>query len=255
MKSGSLLEKYVIIFLVNEDLRLEVQKKINKYVPISRQSWPDTFSGALNFLSTYDTDLFICDSAYATHRTAQQFGILISRYRHTRVFILCNPEPGGTNGENDVPSWLAKHERVHLCNDPERLGEVLDRMERPNRPPAGPPPACDARDRSWEIPAARPAPDQITRLTPRQTQILYGLAGGLTNKEIGRNLGIQETTVKVQLKLMYRVLRVANRTQAAILLAQKDLEAEGQAQAPIPRVPRFPLSNLIDNTANARRAG
>lgn len=58
------------------------------------------------------------------------------------------------------------------------------------------------------------------RLTPRQYEILMALKNGESNKEIGRRLGILESTVKAQLKAIYRHLRVSNRTQAAILAAK-----------------------------------
>ena len=58
------------------------------------------------------------------------------------------------------------------------------------------------------------------RLTTRQTEILMALKDGASNKEIARNLGILESTVKVHLKTIYRQLRVKNRTQAAIVSAQ-----------------------------------
>jgi DNA-binding NarL/FixJ family response regulator len=38
----------------------------------------------------------------------------------------------------------------------------------------------------------------------------------LTNKEIARQMGILEATVKVQLKAIFRALGVCNRTQAAL---------------------------------------
>ncbi|MBE0530950.1 MAG: response regulator transcription factor [Rhodospirillales bacterium] len=54
-------------------------------------------------------------------------------------------------------------------------------------------------------------------LTPRQREILMALKKGQSNKEIGRQLGIPEGTVKVHLKAIYRQLGVNNRTQAAII--------------------------------------
>lgn len=57
-------------------------------------------------------------------------------------------------------------------------------------------------------------------LTPRQYEILMALKSGQSNKEIGRCMGILESTVKAQLKSIYRHLRVSNRTQAAIVAAR-----------------------------------
>lgn len=54
-----------------------------------------------------------------------------------------------------------------------------------------------------------------SRLTARQFEILMALRDGATNKEIGRTLGIYESTVKAHLKSACRRLQVKNRTQAA----------------------------------------
>jgi two-component system nitrate/nitrite response regulator NarL len=58
--------------------------------------------------------------------------------------------------------------------------------------------------------------DQL-RLTERQRQIVRELAEGITNKEIGRRLGLAEGTVKVQLNRIYRKLGIANRTTLALM--------------------------------------
>ncbi len=54
-------------------------------------------------------------------------------------------------------------------------------------------------------------------LTRREQQIVQVLAEGITNKEIGRRLGLTEGTVKVHLHRIYRKLGIANRTVLAVL--------------------------------------
>ncbi len=63
--------------------------------------------------------------------------------------------------------------------------------------------------------AERICPKQC--LTGRQYEILLAMKDGASNKEIARTMGIAESTVKVQLKLLYRRLGVRNRTQAAMI--------------------------------------
>lgn len=53
-------------------------------------------------------------------------------------------------------------------------------------------------------------------LSPQESHILQGLTGGLSNKMIGRQFGIAESTVKVHVKNILRRIGVTNRTQAAI---------------------------------------
>ncbi len=54
-------------------------------------------------------------------------------------------------------------------------------------------------------------------LTPRETDVLRGISEGKSNKEIARDLDIQEVTVKLHLKTLSRKLGARNRTHAAML--------------------------------------
>ncbi|EAQ26609.1 response regulator transcription factor [Roseovarius sp. 217] len=54
-------------------------------------------------------------------------------------------------------------------------------------------------------------------LTPRETDVLVGVLDGKSNKEIARDLDIQEVTVKLHLKTLSRKLGAKNRTQAAMI--------------------------------------
>ncbi|WP_294607715.1 response regulator transcription factor [Roseovarius sp.] len=58
--------------------------------------------------------------------------------------------------------------------------------------------------------------DQVS-LTPRESDVLVGISEGKSNKEIARDLDIQEVTVKLHLKTMSRKLKAKNRTHAAML--------------------------------------
>jgi DNA-binding NarL/FixJ family response regulator len=60
-------------------------------------------------------------------------------------------------------------------------------------------------------------------LTPRETETLEQLTLGLSNKEIARNLGIQEVTVKLHVKTLLAKLGAKNRTQAALIAKEKFL--------------------------------
>jgi DNA-binding NarL/FixJ family response regulator len=53
-------------------------------------------------------------------------------------------------------------------------------------------------------------------LTPREREVLAGLAQGKPNKEIARELGIAEQTVKAMVSQVLLKLGVRNRTEAAI---------------------------------------
>ncbi len=55
------------------------------------------------------------------------------------------------------------------------------------------------------------------RLGPKQLEVLRALADGRTNKDIARQLMMEEATVKMHVRSIMRRLGVANRTQAALL--------------------------------------
>ena len=58
-------------------------------------------------------------------------------------------------------------------------------------------------------------------LSTREKQTLHGLCEGLSNKEIAREMDLQEVTVKLHVKNILAKLGVKNRTQAA-LFAQSE---------------------------------
>jgi len=59
------------------------------------------------------------------------------------------------------------------------------------------------------------APDAPT-LTPRQEQVLRCICSGLSNKQIARQLDLQEATVKMHVKMIYAKFGVNSRTQAIV---------------------------------------
>jgi two-component system nitrate/nitrite response regulator NarL len=53
--------------------------------------------------------------------------------------------------------------------------------------------------------------------TPREYEVLVRLARGASNKEIARELGLQEVTVKLHLTRIFAKMGVRNRSQAAVM--------------------------------------
>lgn len=75
--------------------------------------------------------------------------------------------------------------------------------------------------------AASPAPGSpvspLSTLSPRELDILRGIARGASNKEIGRDLGIAETTVKIHVQHVLRKLDVSSRVHAAVIATENGL--------------------------------
>ena len=184
-------------------------------------------SEALRILNNNEVDVFVCDQPLLNLQTSQTFRILLSRYPATHLLFL------SSDSAECGQTCLESHDRVHFVDGAENILGALHGLGicRERR----------AHVRSERTEMTDPRPDvskadmvELKRLTPRQNEIMQGLSCGLSNKEIARKLGIQETTVKVQLKLIYRALQVSNRTQAAVLLARKQEPAERRAPPPKP---------------------
>ena len=71
--------------------------------------------------------------------------------------------------------------------------------------------------RSREPSGSSPA-DPLSQLSRREEQILHLVAQGLSNKEVGLRLDLQEKTVKHHMTRILGKLQVRNRTEAALLL-------------------------------------
>lgn len=61
------------------------------------------------------------------------------------------------------------------------------------------------------------------QLTARELDVLKRLCRGLANKEIARELDLQEVTVKLHIKTLYRKIAAKNRTHAAMIAKEAGL--------------------------------
>ncbi len=68
-----------------------------------------------------------------------------------------------------------------------------------------------------------PPASKLALLSPREQEILRGIARGASNKAIARELGIAETTVKIHVQHVLRKLEVASRVQAAVIATEHGL--------------------------------
>lgn len=71
-----------------------------------------------------------------------------------------------------------------------------------------------------EAKAPNPLAEKLSR---RELQVLEGLSKGKSNKEIARDLDLQEPTIKLHVKTLYRKIGAGNRTQAALIARDEGL--------------------------------
>ncbi len=64
------------------------------------------------------------------------------------------------------------------------------------------------------------AAEKLAQLSPQEHRVVALLASGLTNKEIGDQLGLTEKTVKNYLATIFSKLNITRRTQAAALFVE-----------------------------------
>ena len=72
-------------------------------------------------------------------------------------------------------------------------------------------------------PAVSAVEAAIASLSPRERDILRGIARGASNKEIARENGIVETTVKIHVQHILRKLDVSSRVHAAVIASEHGL--------------------------------
>lgn len=87
----------------------------------------------------------------------------------------------------------------HSVVDPSMAGQILNLL----------------RHKGTQSPA-----DRLAALSAQERRVVALLASGLTNKEIGDQLGLTEKTVKNYLATIFSKLNITRRTQAAALYAE-----------------------------------
>lgn len=79
------------------------------------------------------------------------------------------------------------------------------------------------------------AENPLRSLTRRQRDTLALVMEGQSNKEIARNLGLLESTVKAHVKVILHKLKAANRTQAAMIATELGWPRDPNASGPAPQ--------------------
>jgi DNA-binding NarL/FixJ family response regulator len=133
---------------------------------------------------------------------------IIARYRDARFVVLTTYE-----GDEDIHQALEAGARSYIIKGMphDALVSALRRVYSGGR--FLPPPVSHA------LSSRTPNSD----LSPREREVLNLIVKGRNNKEIARELGITEATVKCHVGVILSRLNVSDRTQAAIAALQRGL--------------------------------
>ena len=111
-----------------------------------------------------------------------------------------------------VSGAIQRVARGAFCCSPRTTAQVVSGLVAP---------AAKRRLTALSMPEYKRLPEQSTsrsRLTPRETQILFDLERGASNKEIARRLGISVSTVKNHIHHLLDKLSVSRRQEAGALV-------------------------------------
>ena len=125
----------------------------------------------------------------------------------------------------DDPTHIARAASIG-CNEFVRKSEPLEKLFRTIRWVAkGAKPPDGSLIAATQSSLRRPklAGDQDVPLTNREIQVLRHISLGLSNREIGKSLGISVETVKDHVQNILRKLVVNDRTQAAVWAVKRNL--------------------------------
>ena len=122
-----------------------------------------------------------------------------------------------SSDERDLVTSLRSGARGYLLKDmePERLVDALAAVVDGETVVAPEMTSVLARVvKGGEVEPVRP--DRFSSLTPRELEVLRHLAEGRSNKEIARELGITDGTVKLHVRSILGKLEVRSRVEAAV---------------------------------------
>jgi two-component system nitrate/nitrite response regulator NarL len=63
----------------------------------------------------------------------------------------------------------------------------------------------------------------VSTLTNREMEVLRGVARGLSNKQIGRELDLAEVTIKLHLRAIFRKIGAHTRAEAAVIATKANI--------------------------------
>ncbi|TVQ36296.1 MAG: DNA-binding response regulator [Wenzhouxiangella sp.] len=165
-----------------------------------------TLQQALEVLQTTSVDLLIADLDLPDGHGTQAIRRLRELHTEAEAMVI-----SALADENSVLDAIEAGAAGYLLKDAESF-ELIEAIEELR---AGRSPISTAIARVLVRRLNKGLPEgQAPRLTPRELEILQGIAKGFTYAELGAWLGISHQTVPVHIKNIYRKLSANNRSEA-----------------------------------------
>ena len=155
---------------------------------------------AIELFRKHRPDLVVLDLRLQGMSGIETLKALREEFKHVKVLIFCSH----AKGEEIYEAMKAGASGFVLKEMP--LDQLLEAIRAISRGEQYVP---------REI-AARMGERLLAHLSPRETEVLRLLARGLSNKEMGGQLGVVEGTVKLHVASIFNKLGVSDRTQALV---------------------------------------
>jgi DNA-binding NarL/FixJ family response regulator len=196
------------IILLEDDpaLRQRFTEIIDQWPGGSLVAACSSLQQALEVLQSTTVDLLLADLGLPDGHGIQAIRQLRKQYTHADAMVI-----SALADDNNVLDAIQAGAVGYLLKDAESF-ELIEAIEEIR---AGRSPISSSIARVLVRRMNKAAPDgPAPRLTPREMEILQGIAKGLTYAELGEWLGISNQTVPVHIKNIYRKLAASNRSEA-----------------------------------------
>ncbi|GAB2661852.1 response regulator [Kribbella swartbergensis] len=169
---------------------------------------------ALALVESTEPDVVLMDLRMPRMDGVAATGAIVSGYPSTRVLVLTTYDT-----DTDILHAVEAGAAGYLLKDTPHA-DLLDGIRAAARGETvlAPPVAARLMSR-LRTPTAPPA----AQPSPRELEVLAGVARGLSNAEIGRELFIGEATVKTHLQRLFTKLDVDDRTRAVTVAIERGL--------------------------------
>ena len=215
--SAAPVSQPIRVLLVDDSpiIRLGLRSALEDYPDIVIVGEAGSAADGVAAVAKYKPDVVLLDVHLPDKSGLQACRELLKMRPQTQVLILSSSESernvqdamtAGARGyllkDNDGAALAAALRTVaagHSVLDPSLAGQVMNLVKNRGMPGAA---------------------EKLNQLSPQERRVVALLAGGLTNKEIGDQLGLTEKTVKNYLATIFTKLNIARRTQAATLFTE-----------------------------------